>query len=134
MASNVFLKTNKTDTDIIVVSAFRTDNRKVYFLLHRIKNQYAKSPLFLVELSNDIIRRNSEDLEAVDYRKLYVVQSVSDTALDYLKQLQNKKHSIGLFGNKEIKNIFGSGFEKIMPQTFYDILGSQKFILVSHKI
>lgn len=110
-----FIRTDKDldGTKVYVENGFRGADGKYYLLLHRLPPEYAKPPVFLVELSGDRVEVRGDGGSAPVYHKAYAFQSLNEQELKLLAKAKSGKPTVPFlnFSYPNVIRILGKQFE-----------------------
>lgn len=130
----LFIRTDK-DTEgklVRVENGFKAADGKYYLLLFRLPPEYAKPPLFLVELSTDVVQVRDDSADARQYYKAYAHQGLTEKETRFLCGCKPGKPVLPFlnFSYPTVIRVLGKQFTCLTGAEIAPIVSRHQFKLV----
>ena len=123
--------TDKGTTRVVIDKAFTSADGRLFLVLRRTVPYASKRPVFLGEVSTEVVRKRLADGGEQVHYKLFVRQSVSEQEIEFLRGKDAGAHGLPLLGMKSLKALVGGGkLTFLLPSAYEKMLGDREFKLV----
>ncbi len=131
-----YIATNKDREGkaVRIEGGYRASDGKAFLLLRRLPPEYAKPPLWLVQVSSDtLVQKDPATGESMSFEKLYSIHELTDAEKQFLLGTAPGKAALPFFNFSypNVIRILGKKFTRLEEREIGPIVEGKLFVLIA---